>query len=254
MNFRIRSHNKLSRFFCFAIQRNHSAIVLGVVTLLFSATASLAQSLNDIESVVNAFVPPADRPALYSGGGWAHGSSAVAGGVVGVRLSFDLASSVVRPGAAAAVATECSTDHAEFDQEKNTFIPLAPLPQAAASFAAATGKDDLDYMIGGDNCTGTILGTVYAYNRTTDTWTQKASLPAPRDFARAVAAEDGLIYVIGGVDENGNVLNTVEVYNVDQDSWTAGPPLNVGRSNAAATLDTDGFVVVAGGWASLART
>ena len=244
--FRIRSQN-LSRFFSFVIPRHRSAITLGVVTLLLSTTAAFAQSLNDIESIVNTFVPAADRPALYSATS-AVVNSRVAGGQV---LSNSL---VVRPGASAAVATVCSTDHEEFDQEKNTFIPLAPLPQATASSAAATGKDGLDYVIGGDDCTGTILGAVYAYNRTTDTWTEKASLPAPRDFARAVAGEDGLIYVIGGIDENGNVLKTVEVYNVDQNSWTAGPPLNVGRSNAAATLDTNGFVVVAGGWGLMART
>jgi len=135
-----------------------------------------------------------------------------------------------------------------YDPATNSWSTKAPMPTARAGLEAATGPDGKIYAIGGvDNpgsysgqstLNGDIVGTVEAYDPTTNSWTTKASMPTARYFLAAATGPDGKIYTIGGLDSGsasvgtiagqGVGTSTVEAYDSTTNSWSAAPaPLTV---------------------------
>lgn len=147
-----------------------------------------------------------------------------------------------------AAANNCSTGFARYDAFRKVWTPGAAAPTAREGYGVARGDDGLLYYFGGDNCTGTILNTVEAFNENTNTWsTGYPADPTSRTNVTAVAAENGLIYVIGGNDVNGNVLNVVESYNPHTKVWTTEASLPTARERASSVLGPNDKLYVAGG-------
>jgi hypothetical protein len=120
-------------------------------------------------------------------------------------------------------------------------------PVFGAAIAEAGG---VLYAIGGSDGTNT-LGTIQAYNPTTDIWTvlpNTVTLVTPRTDA-AVTGAAGKIYVIGGKDASNNALSSVEVL----DTTGANPAvsafsgsLSVARSAAGAAVFNQKLYVIGG--------
>jgi hypothetical protein len=144
-------------------------------------------------------------------------------------------------------AFTCSNALRQYDQLLFRWTTLATMPATIEGAASAVGTDGKDYIIGGDNCSGTVLGTVYAYTPSTNTWATMPSLITARSHATAVTGEDGKIYVMGGTGATGTVLSSVEVFTPGATEWTAGTSMLQARTNASSVLNINGQVVVAGG-------
>jgi virginiamycin B lyase len=121
------------------------------------------------------------------------------------------------------------------------------MPTARSGPAAVTGTDGIIYVIGGYN--GTYLGTVEAYDPTSNTWAARPPMPTPRSQLAAVCGLDGLIYAIGGSNPGigSGTLATLEVFNPQTSAWTAAPPMPAGRFGLAAAAGPDGLIYAMGG-------
>jgi hypothetical protein len=127
------------------------------------------------------------------------------------------------------------------------------MPTARTDLAAATGPDGRVYAIGGnhggpDN-TFNPVGTVEAYDPSTNTWSTVAPMPTARNALAAVVGPDGRIYAMGGYAAS--ILDTVEAYSPATNSWTAGASLPTPRTALAAALGSDGRIYAIGGVAVL---
>ena len=120
-----------------------------------------------------------------------------------------------------------------YDPSTDTWSSKAPMPTARAELTAGVVNGIL-YVIGGRTGGGASasvsVGTVEAYDPTTDTWTTRAAMPTPRQDA-TVGVVNGTIYVVGGFSaSSGSVLNTVEAYNPIADAWTTKQAMPTARS------------------------
>ncbi len=83
----------------------------------------------------------------------------------------------------------------------------APLPLrlSDASSAIIDGKI---YIFGGygPGGAGDVRSEVYAYDPTTDSWTQKASMPGGHSYAAGACALGTKAYVFGGISSGGSYL------------------------------------------------
>jgi len=95
------------------------------------------------------------------------------------------------------------------------------------------------YVIGGYSKSGLSVwnpvATVYAYDPTTDSWTERASMPTARG-ALSVTEHDGKLYALGGYDRKANNAQ-VEVYDPLHNVWTTAAPMPTPRDHlGAATI------------------
>lgn len=104
------------------------------------------------------------------------------------------------------------------------------------------------YIIGGYSKSGLSVwnpvATVYAYDPTTDTWTERAPMPTVRG-ALSVAEHNGKLYAIGGYDRKVNNAQ-VEVYDPARNVWTTGASLPTPRDHLA-TATVAGKIYAIGG-------
>lgn len=95
------------------------------------------------------------------------------------------------------------------------------------------------YIVGGYSKSGlsvwSPVATVYAFDPTTESWTERAPMPTARG-ALSVTEHDGKLYAIGGYDRKANSA-AVEVYDPKRNAWTAAASLPTARDHlAAATI------------------
>lgn len=178
------------------------------------------------------------QPMSIQGGKWTHARE-------NDWNSLSLLSPLVKKQAA---TNNCSTGFERYSAFQKTWTQEASAPTAREGYGAARGDDGLIYYFGGDNCNGTILNTIEAYNENTNTWsTGYPGDPTPRTNVTAVAGENGLIYVIGGQDINNKVLNLVETYNPRTLTWATAASMPTARERASSVLGPDDKLYVAGG-------
>jgi hypothetical protein len=118
---------------------------------------------------------------------------------------------------------------------------LPNMPVQAADTTAGAPVNNIFYIIGGYNNTATNpLNTVYAFDPSTNTYTQKANMPTARWGMLAVPF-NGQIYVFGGFTGGGGSSSTKnQVYNPATNSWTTKSPLPASIAWEGITGCTDG--------------
>jgi hypothetical protein len=103
------------------------------------------------------------------------------------------------------------------------------------------------YAIGGSN--GSYLGTVQAYDPSTNSWATKAVMTTARSGLAAAMMPTGTfagyIYAVGGT--NGSVLSTNQRYDPWMDSWTTQASMNSSRSGLALAA-VNGMLYAIGGF------
>ena len=93
-----------------------------------------------------------------------------------------------------------------YDPETDTWASKAPLPVGLHHIGIGVVGGRL-YVIGGYSKSGfsvwNPVATVYAYDPSTDSWTERAPMPTARG-ALSVTEYDGKLYAIGGYDRKAN--------------------------------------------------
>jgi hypothetical protein len=102
----------------------------------------------------------------------------------------------------------------------------AGIPQAKSDVSAAT-YDNKFYVFGGydrdASCVKLYLDEAYAYDPSTDAWTQLADMPTAR-WGQASVECSGVIHVFGG-DASTGPTDVHEIYDPSTDTWTTGTPV-----------------------------
>jgi hypothetical protein len=143
-----------------------------------------------------------------------------------------------------------------YDPAHNSWSAGAPMPSARYELELNAGHDGKLYAIGGAPVPldATRLGTVDAYDPSTNAWTPRTAMPTPRGAFVAAVGPTGLIYAMGGHDGSGLSVSAVEIYDPAHDTWSAGAALPdvVERTSAVSTPDAifvigglSGFVILA---------
>ncbi|MBX3329975.1 MAG: hypothetical protein KF722_06220 [Nitrospira sp.] len=134
-----------------------------------------------------------------------------------------------------------------YDPVTDRWISKAPMPVGLHHVGIGVVGGRL-YIIGGYSKSGLSVwnpvATVYAYDPTTDTWTERAPMPTVRG-ALSVTEHDGKLYAIGGYDRKVNNAQ-VEVYDPARNVWTTGASLPTPRDHLA-TATVAGKIYAIGG-------
>jgi Kelch motif len=122
---------------------------------------------------------------------------------------------------------ETSRAVVRYDPDSGEWERLADYPEPAAHLGCGA-IDTMLYCTGGIDDFSAVRTSTYAYDRTTDTWTPRASLPIP-NWGFATAAAGGQLLVSGGVTlgQGGFVVHNQGFrYDPATDAWTALPNAN----------------------------
>ncbi len=134
-----------------------------------------------------------------------------------------------------------------YNPTTNRWTSRASMP-VIRSFGASAVINGILYIAGGGNGstgTGSVLASVYAYDPTTNSWTQKASMPAPRGDLTGVAL-NAQFYVLGGT-LNGTVVDgAVSGYDPATNAWTAKSTMPTPRNHVNAEV-LNGEIVIPSG-------
>src|SRR2546426_9123415 len=96
---------------------------------------------------------------------------------------------------------------------------------------------------GGNNVNAGVLGTVEAYDPTTNTWTTKAPMPTPR-HGLGTSVVNGVIYAMGG--SAGYLLGTVEAYDPATNTWSTKASMPTARYYPSTSI-VNGVIYAVGG-------
>lgn len=136
-----------------------------------------------------------------------------------------------------------------FDPVSRTWYRVDPVPKYPdgmplfCQVASTEGK--LVLMGGWDPASWEPVKDVFAYEFTTQRWTQCKDMPSSRSFF-AVGALEGKIYVAGGHDDSKNALNSAWVYDLSGDEWTELSRMSEERDECQGIIIGDEFWVVSG--------
>jgi N-acetylneuraminic acid mutarotase len=117
-----------------------------------------------------------------------------------------------------------------YDPATNIWTTKAPMPTPRAHPAAGAVNGIL-YVVGGcpnNPCSQHAVGTVEAYDPTSNTWTTKAAMPTPR-AALGIGVVNGVLYAVGGFANGAIHVNTVEAYDPTTNTWTTQAPMPTPR-------------------------
>jgi hypothetical protein len=145
-----------------------------------------------------------------------------------------------------------------YDPATNRWTTKALMPTPRSMFGVGVVNGIL-YAVGGECCLpghgSRVLGTLEAYDPTTNSWTGKAPMPTPR-YLFAVAVANQLFYVVGGhKGSGGNVPTTteyatpvdvVEAYDPIRNTWTTKTHLP-GNRNFVGLGSVKGILYAVGG-------
>lgn len=134
-----------------------------------------------------------------------------------------------------------------YDSTTDRWVHKAPLPVGLHHVGIGVVGGRL-YIIGGYTKSGftvwSPVATVYAYDPTMDSWTERAPMPTARG-ALSVTEHEGRLYAIGGYDGKAN-SSAVEVYDPIRNVWTAAAVLPTPRDHLA-TETVGGKIYAIGG-------
>jgi N-acetylneuraminic acid mutarotase len=139
-----------------------------------------------------------------------------------------------------------TVDNRSVDGGLRGWRSLAPLgggPRQENGVVALNGRV---YVVGGFTAEGSIVGTVEAYERATDTWMPVRTLPRPLHHPN-VAAVGNRIYVLGALVENSfREIGDVYLYDPGTNGWTqlsSMPPGTERGAGAAAAIGNKIYLV-----------
>ena len=134
-----------------------------------------------------------------------------------------------------------------YDPETDMWTSKAPLPVGLHHVGIGVVGGRL-YVVGGYSKSGfsvwNPVATVYAYDPSTDSWTERAPMPTARG-ALSVTEYDGKLYAIGGYDRKMNNAQ-VEVYDPVRNVWSTAASLPTPRDHLA-TATVGGKIYAIGG-------
>jgi N-acetylneuraminic acid mutarotase len=141
-------------------------------------------------------------------------------------------------------------DFHAYDPATDTWTACAPFPGAArtyvGTFTLSTAQGNTGYTVGGYNGFTLLPSTeTWAYNPSTDTWTQRAALPAGR-FTMVAWGLGSRGYAGSGLtNSSGNPLADYWAYDPAADTWTAVATLGGGAKGWATgfTLNGKGYLL-----------
>ncbi|MFC1717757.1 Kelch repeat-containing protein [Candidatus Poribacteria bacterium] len=130
-----------------------------------------------------------------------------------------------------------------YDPSSDTWTKKANMPTARWGGVAASTKDGLIYVIGGETTFGTLSRAVEVYDPAKDTWEKKADIPqwAGTLWSSGKAAVvDGRFYT--------STLRTGEVVSYDpvKDTWRKKPAMLKPRRNSSFAAANDNIYVIGG--------
>ena len=128
-----------------------------------------------------------------------------------------------------------------FDEWNSIQCAVPGGPRDKCASATVGGQH---FLIGGQNGDNEPLDTVFAYDSTSNVWTEHTPLPEPRFRCSATAIDNHRLMLIGGYSETTN--RSTLVYDTTTRLWASLPDLNVGRWKAAI-VSTNNRVYVIGG-------
>jgi N-acetylneuraminic acid mutarotase len=140
-----------------------------------------------------------------------------------------------------------------YEPTTNRWIAKAPIPSPRTNLGVGVVNGIL-YAVGGACCNpghgSRILGTVEAYDPSTNTWTTKAPMPTARRNL-AVGTANQVLYAIGGSKELTNSdsdvpVNVVEAYDPTRNLWTAKAQVP-GNKNLVGLGNVNGILYAVGG-------
>jgi N-acetylneuraminic acid mutarotase len=99
------------------------------------------------------------------------------------------------------------------------------------------------YAVGGSS-TDKVVGTVEAYDPTSDKWSKRAPMPTPRS-GLAVGVINGVLYAVGGQAKS-QVVGTLEAYDPATNSWTTKAPMRNARGGLGVGV-VGGILYAVGG-------
>jgi N-acetylneuraminic acid mutarotase len=112
---------------------------------------------------------------------------------------------------------ESSVDSSAWTEKASMHIPRTGLAVGVVNgILYAVGGDTV--IIQNGNPVVIYLGTVEAYDPSTNTWTTKTPMPTARS-GLAVGVVNGILYAIGGTKDGVNNLTTVEAYDPVMNTW-----------------------------------
>ena len=122
-----------------------------------------------------------------------------------------------------------------YDNIKNQFQKLAPLPYLVNEMAAVKWSDDKFILMGGADSNNQPLNKVSMYNIKTQKCHELPNTKYKRRGCVAAVVIDTVI-VMGGRDETGEDLKSVQCFRFDRYSWEELPPMHEEKCWATAVV------------------
>jgi Kelch motif protein len=152
------------------------------------------------------------------------------------------ASQILRRGTVAAMAISVLSAALPSFADAAPWSSIEPMPQPRSAPGATSLKNGLIYVVGGLNASLVPTRTLYAYNASTDSWTQKTSAPVALN-APNVVGSGGMLYVLGSA----NRPRAAYRYNPSADAWSAVLAPTSGRTGFVAGVGASGRLYAIGG-------
>ncbi len=199
----------------FTVQPSNTSAGIGIA----AAVAIQDASGNTMTSATNAVTVALRANPV---GGTLSGTTTVVA-VNGVATFSNL--SVDKCGASYSVTATASglagATSTAFDVTNNCWSTKASMPTPRTNLAVGAVNGVL-YAVGGYggiNGGSNTLGTVEAYDPSTNSWATKASMPTARS-GLSVGVVNGVLYAVGGYQGLNTYVGTVEAYDPSTNSWT----------------------------------
>lgn len=101
-------------------------------------------------------------------------------------------------------------NHEAYDFQTDSWVKLAPLPDAQGGLACAVIDDNI-YVFGGEyfNNGGGVYADVWQYSIASNTWRSVAKMPKPRHGLGTLAINDSIYVIAGALQAGGNQTSPV---------------------------------------------
>lgn len=129
-----------------------------------------------------------------------------------------------------------------------SFSPTGSMGTPRLAAGVAPLRDGRVLVAGGDDQTGTPLGTVEVFDPASGTWSPLPSMPVPRVAPMAAQLPDGRVLIAGGSTTGSPAaLQSALIFDPGSGTYTPTGNMLSPRSGSAVSALADGRVLIAGG-------